>query len=234
MPDDLRPDLMTTTFFERLMRETATEQALLMSVPQIRDGLRGQISRCTYIAYLSQAYHHVKRTVPLMRWTKAWLPSSAIKFQDALDEYIAEETGHEEWILNDIRAAGGDADAVRISEPLPATEFMVSYAYDYISRINPLGFFGMVFVLEGTSTKIASQGADAVMTSLGLPRSAFTYLFSHGALDLEHMNFFAKLMSKITSPADQDAIIHMAKRMFVLFANVFASIPHDTEPTHES
>ncbi|WP_291061815.1 iron-containing redox enzyme family protein [Hyphomonas sp.] len=234
MPNDMSPGLTTTTFFERLVRDTADEQKLLLSVPQIRDGLRGQISRRTYIAYLTQAYHHVKHTVPLMRWTKAWLPASAIKFQDALDEYISEESGHEEWILNDIRAAGGDADAVRISEPLPATEFMVSYAYDYISRINPLGFFGMVFVLEGTSTKLACQGADAVMTSLDLPRSAFTYLFSHGALDLEHMNFLATLMGQVKSSEDQDAIIYMAKRMFVLFANVFASIPHDTELMHES
>ena len=234
MPDDMRPSQTTTPFFERLMRETAAEQALLMSVPQIRDGLRGQISRPTYIAYLSQAYHHVRHTVPLMRWTKAHLPADAAVFQEALDEYVLEESGHEEWILNDIRAAGGDPEAVRSSAPLPATEFMVSFAYDYIARINPLGFFGMVFVLEGTSTQIASQGADAVMTSLGLPRSAFTYLFSHGALDLEHMNFFAKLMSAVTLPSDQDAVIHMAKRMFILFANVFASIPHDTEQTHES
>jgi long-chain acyl-CoA synthetase len=234
MPYDMKPTPAISSLFERLVNETGHEQSLLMSVPQIRDGLTGKISRQTYLAYLAQAYHHVKHTVPLMQWTKACLPPNTTVFQDALDDYVSEETGHEEWILNDIRAAGGDAEAVRASAPLPATEFMVSYAYDYISRINPLGFFGMVFVLEGTSTQIASQGADAVMKSLDLPRSAFTYLFSHGALDLEHMNFFAKLMASVTAQSDQDAIIHMAKRMFVLFANVFASIPHAAEHTHES
>jgi long-chain acyl-CoA synthetase len=144
-----------------------------------------------------------------------------------LDEYIAEESGHEEWILDDIRNAGGDAEAVRHSRPKMATEFMVSYAYDFINRINPVGFFGMVFVLEGTSTKLATAGAEALMRSLNLKADCFRYLTSHGALDIEHMNFFQDLMTRIAYPEDRDAIVHMAQRMCILFANLFRSIPLD-------
>jgi hypothetical protein len=36
-------------------------------------------------------------------------------------------------------------------------------------------------------------------------------------------------MDRIDDPVDQAAIIHMAKRMFVLFSNLFRSIPHDLE-----
>ena len=220
------------SFFDRLIAETATQQDMLRNVPQLRDGLMGAVTRETYIAYLAEAYHHVKHTVPLMECAKAHMPDDKGWLIEALDEYIEEETGHEEWILNDIRNAGGDAEAVRHSRPRAATEFMVSYAYDYISRVNPVGFFGMVFVLEGTSTAIASQGAEAVMKSLGLPKNCFSYLISHGALDLEHMQFFAKLMGTITDPEDQDAIIHMAQRMFELFAGVFSAIPHKSEAHH--
>ena len=106
-----------------------------------------------------------------------------------------------------------------------ATEFMVSYAYDFINRINPVGFFGMVYVLEGTSTKLATTGAEALMRSLKLNAECFKYLTSHGSLDLEHMNFFRELMGRIDCPEDKEAIIHMAQRMFILFANVFRSIP---------
>ena len=35
----------------------------------------------------------------------------------ALAHYIEEEIGHQEWILNDIKACGGDAEAVRRSQP---------------------------------------------------------------------------------------------------------------------
>ena len=37
---------------------------------------------------------------------------------------------------------------------------MVAYAYDMIHRVNPIGFFGMVLVLEGTSTAAAHRQAE--------------------------------------------------------------------------
>jgi hypothetical protein len=36
-------------------------------------------------------------------------------------------------------------------------------------RGNPLGFFGMVHVLEGTSVSLALLAADAIQKPLGLP-----------------------------------------------------------------
>ncbi|HRD29996.1 MAG TPA: iron-containing redox enzyme family protein, partial [Caulobacter sp.] len=155
------------TFFQRLITETAQGQQTLAAVPQIQDGLAGAISRETYIAYLTEAYHHVKHTVPLMQAARAGLDDAHDRFRHALDEYIAEETGHEAWILNDIRNCGGDPEAVRDGTPRAATRAMVDYAYDYIRRVNPMGFFGMVLVLEGTSVRLATQGAEAVARTLG-------------------------------------------------------------------
>ncbi len=214
------------SFFTRLIAETAEQRNQLYAVPQIQDGLAGRISLETYIAYLTEAYHHVKHTVPLMQAAKARLGADHARYREALDEYIAEETGHEEWILNDITRAGGDANAVRHGKPRLATELMVAYAYDYVNRINPMGFFGMVFVLEGTSTQLATHGAKAVQTSLKLPEAAFTYLSSHGSLDQEHILFLQQLMDGVEDEGDRDAIVHMAQRMFLLFAGVFESIPH--------
>lgn len=214
------------SFFDDLTTATAGERAAFAAIPQIRDGLSGRISRETYIAYLSQAYHHVSHTVPLMLAARARLGPDRAGFVAALDEYIAEETGHEQWILNDIRAAGGDPDQTVRAGPNAATEMMVAYAYDFIARVNPMGFFGMVYVLEGTSIQLASVGAEAVRNSLGLPPAAFSYLISHGALDQEHIKFLARLLDEVSSPDDRAAIIHMARRMFGLFGGVFASIPH--------
>jgi long-chain acyl-CoA synthetase len=213
------------SFYESLVMETAPQQGYLIATEQIQRGLAGAISLQTYLDYLAEAYHHVRHTVPLMQLVKSRLPEGREWLEEALNEYIAEESGHEEWILDDIRNAGGDAEAVRHSRPKMATEFMVSYAYDFINRVNPVGFFGMVFVLEGTSTKLATAGADSLMRSLNLKADCFRYLTSHGSIDLEHMNFLRDLMTRIERPEDKDAIIHMAQRMFILFANVFRSIP---------
>lgn len=217
------------TFFEKLSAETASERQYLYSVPQIVDAMKGQISLESYLAYLEQAYHHVKHTVPLMMTAGSRIPLDKEYLREALVEYVEEEVGHQEWILNDIKHAGGDAEVVRYGEPNEATEMMVAYAYDYISRVNPVGFFGMVFVLEGTSIQLATNVAKTLQESLGLPGNCFSYLSSHGSLDIEHMKFFEELVNQIDDPDDQQAIIHMAKRMFILFANVFASIPHKKE-----
>ncbi|WP_010216438.1 AMP-binding protein [Sphingomonas sp. PAMC 26621] len=214
-------------FFDRLVAETREAQARFQMTPQLIAGLTGRISVADYIAYLTEAFHHVRHTVPLMREARARL-NHRPTLVTALDDYIEEETGHEYWILEDIAAAGGDAEAVGAGLPSPATKAMVDHAYRTIREGNPAAFFGMVYVLEGTSIAMASHGAGAVQTALGLPDDAFHYLTSHGALDQEHMVFFERLMNRIDDPGDQAAIIAMARAMFGLFGGLFAGIELET------
>jgi long-chain acyl-CoA synthetase len=213
------------SFYDRLTKETESARKELYSVPQLVEALSGNITRETYIAYLTEAYHHVRHTVRFMMAMGAHLPENKKWLHDAIAEYIEEEKGHEEWILNDIAAAGDDKEAARNATPHLETQVLVSYNYDYIARKNPVGFLGMVFMLESTSIQIANKGADAVKSKLGLPQNAFTYLYSHGALDVEHLKFYENLVNQITDPSDQAAIIEVAQNTFRLFANVLRSIP---------
>ena len=214
--------LVDQPFFDRLVSETREAQARFAMTPQLIAGMTGRITRADYIAYLTEAFHHVRHTVPLMQEARARLSHRPVLVA-ARDEYIEEETGHEFWILEDIEAAGGDSVAASRA-PSPATRAMVEYAYRTIREGNPAAFFGMVYVLEGTSIAMASHGAGAVQASLGLPADAFHYLTSHGALAQDHMVFFEKLMNRIDDPEDQRAIIDMANAMFGLFGGLFAGI----------
>lgn len=212
------------SFFQKLQAETATERAELTSIAFIQRGVAGELSLEEYIAFLTQAYHHVKHTVPLLMACGSRLADSHEWLREAVAEYIEEEVGHQEWILNDIAACGGDKEAVRNSRPDFAAELMVAYAYDTIQRGSPVGFFGMVQVLEGTSIAIADAAANAIQTSLGLPNKAFSYLKSHGALDIEHVKFFETLMDKIENPDEQQEIIHRAKMFYRLYGDVFRTL----------
>lgn len=211
-------------FFERLQNETASERNYLLSSPIIHRCMSGDISLDDYIAFLTQAYHHVKHTVPLLMAVGSRLPEEKEWLREAVAEYIEEELGHQEWILNDLAACGANKKSIRAERPALATELMVAYAYDTISRINPLGFFGMVHVLEGTSITTADQAATAIKKALGLPPKAFSYLRSHGSLDQEHVVFFEKLMNRIDDPSEQSQIIHSAKVFYRLYANIFRSL----------
>jgi pyrroloquinoline quinone (PQQ) biosynthesis protein C len=210
-------------FFTELEAETLRQRMAFLAIPQVQAGLSGMIGLQTYRDYLAQAWHHVRHTVPLMQAARARLAHRP-ELISALDDYIAEEDGHDEWILSDIAAAGGDAEAIRRSEPAHATRAMVQHAYDCIGNGNPVSFFGMVYVLESVSVALAQRGDSAVAVRLGLPPQAFTYLTSHGALDQDHMRFFAELVNNLADPADREAIVTMARDMFALFGEVFASI----------
>ncbi|MEJ8567790.1 TenA family transcriptional regulator [Elongatibacter sediminis] len=212
------------TFFEELQNETRAQRQELLAAPLIGKALAGRISLDEYVAFLSQAYHHVKHTVPLLMATGARLPERYEWLRNAVAEYIEEELGHQEWILNDIAACGHDAEAVRNASPLMPTELMVSYAYDTVQRGNPVGFFGMVHVLEGTSISIADEAANRIRESLGLPRKAFSYLYSHGALDVEHVKFFENLVNRIDDSRDRARIVHCARVFYTLYGNIFRAL----------
>lgn len=212
------------TFFEQLQQQTRAEQSALQAIPIIQLALAGQVTLQQYLAFLTEAYHHVKHTTPLLMACGAKLGDDQEWLRVAIAHYIEEEIGHQEWILNDIAACGGDAEAVRAGQPALATELMVAYAYDTIARRNPLGFFGMVHVLEGASIQLATHAAGVMQRSLGLPHQAFSYLNSHGSLDLQHVDFFRDLMNRLEAPQDQQAVIHCAKVMFRLYGDIFRGL----------
>src|SRR5688572_1424055 len=105
------------SFYEELQSRVAEDRETLLAIPVIRSSLAGRVTLEQYLAFLGQAYHHVRHTVPLLMACGARLSATHDWLRSAVARYIAEETGHEEWILNDIAAAGGDADAVRASAP---------------------------------------------------------------------------------------------------------------------
>jgi pyrroloquinoline quinone (PQQ) biosynthesis protein C len=113
---------------------------------------------------------------------------------------------------------------VRAGEPAAATELMVAYVYDYIARVNPAGMLGMVHVLEGTSSALATRAAQAIARALRLPQSAFTYLTSHGSLDQEHVEFFKTTIEGLTVE-DRSSTVHVARRVYRLYGDVFRSLP---------
>ena len=213
------------SFFQQLQDQTAAERDMLFAAPIIQQALAGKVALPSYIAFLTEAYHHVSHTVPLLMACGARLPARLEWLRGAIAEYIDEEYGHQEWILNDLAACGADPEAVRRSQPALPTELMVAYVDDRIARHNPVSFFGMVNVLEGTSIALATRAAGSIRSSLGLPPEAFSYLNSHGSLDLEHMDFFATLMNRLDEDDDRAAVVHTARVVYRLYGDIFRDLP---------
>ena len=213
------------TFSAELRAATAAERERLLSAPIITDCFAGRVSADSYRAFLTEAYHHVKHTVPLLMACGARLPARLEWLRRGVAAYIDEEYGHEQWILADLTEAGFDAAAARDAAPATETELMVSYAYDTVHRRNPVGFFGMVLVLEGTSAAIATRAAEIIAARLDLPRRAFKYLLSHGTLDQQHVGHFDGLIDRLDDAADRAAVLHAARMFYRLYGDVFRALP---------
>jgi hypothetical protein len=209
-------------FYDELQIATGADRNAFLSIPLIQNAILKGISRDLYIDFLTQAYHHVKHTYPLLALASVHTKDEA--YQDALVEYMKEERGHEKWILNDIRAMGGDAEGVRLGRPGQACQIMVGYTYYAIEWINPYAMLGSVHVLEGMSTLLADKAADAIQSALLVPgNDGFSYLRSHGALDIEHVAFFKELVNAIPSPAHA-VIINTSKIIYRLYGDIFREL----------
>jgi pyrroloquinoline quinone (PQQ) biosynthesis protein C len=208
------------SFHEQLVTETADSRDAFLSIPLVRNTIRNGASRGLYLDFLTEAYHHVKHTFPLLALAAS--RTSDERYQDALVEYMEEERGHERWILNDIHAIGGDPDKVRNGQGGPTCRIMVGYAYYAIEHISPYAFLGSVHVLEGMSVLLADKVADAMKASLGLESdTGFTYLRSHGSLDAEHVAFFRKLVDGFDDRKTQRIIIDNAAIFYRLYGAIF-------------
>lgn len=211
--------------FETLAVSLSEDRDYLLASPIIDAALRGDITRPQYLAFLKEAYFHVKQTVPLLMACGSRLSDEQEWLRAAIVHYIDDEYGHEQWILDDMRACGADPAQVTSGGPSRATELMVSYAWDTIQRNNPIGFFGMVYVLEGTSALLATRAATQMQVTLALPGTAFRYLLSHGSIDQEHVKFLEKLVNRFETPEDRDTLVHCARRFYYLYAQIFRTLP---------
>ena len=208
---------------DRLYHETSAERERFLAIPLVRQALANGGTREMYLDFLEQAYHHVKHTFRLLALAASRTTDE--RYQAALLEYMQEERGHEKWILDDIRALGGDADAVAAGKPGIACEVMVGHAYHLIEHVSPYAMLGMVHVLEGLSVMLADKVAEAVSARLGLaPGAGFSYLKSHGALDQEHVRMFSNLVNGITDPQAPAIIIRSARTFYRLYGAIFEEL----------
>ena len=217
--------MLKQTFFNEIEIATADARQRLEASPAIQRCLDGEVEMQTYRAFLTEAYHHVKHTVPLLMACGSRLPERLEWLREAIVTYIQEEVGHQEWILNDLASLGVDKELVRQGQPSLPTELMVSYAYDTVARSNPIGLFGMVYALEKTSSTIATNAASQIVSALDLTPESITYMVSHGSLDIEHMQHFERLMNRLEDSADKAAVLHSAPVFYQLYSSIFQSLP---------
>lgn len=212
-------------FYEALVDSTTPDRKGFLSIPVIQEAVANGVDTTLYLAFLNSAYHHVRYTVPLLEAARTACGPDDAELAAGLTEYIREETGHEEWILDDITALGGDRDATRNARPPLPVRAMVAYAFHLIAEEGPYAMLGMVHVLEGMSVALATKAADSIRAHLDTQGpGGFSYLTSHGSLDVDHVATFADLLGAIDTPERRQTVIAAAKDFYRLYGDVFRAL----------
>ncbi len=210
--------------FQDLLAKTAPARQRFIEISLIQETMRQGAPKALYLDFLGQAYHHVKHTVPLLALAVARCGPEHPSHQSALIEYIVEERGHEEWILDDIYALGGDAEAVRLATPRTPCRVMVGHAYYLIDHVSPFAMLGMVHVLEGMSVALASKAVASLQRRMQTNSVAgFKYLTTHSELDISHTRLFEDLVGQL-DPSQLRIVIDATRDFYKLYGDIFRDI----------
>ena len=213
------------TVYDRIISETAAEREAFANLPLIQHIISEGMPRDAYLGFLEQLYHVVWHFCPTMAAAASRCGDERRTLRYALYHNIEDEKGHEDWVLNDIEAMGGDREAVRNGSAAAPIQAMIGFNYYAAERLNPTAILGMVHVLEEIAVGFASRAAQRIAERLGEPGpKGFTFLSSHGEMDQDHVAQFKDLAQSLENRADQDAIINAAKVNYAMFGALFREV----------
>jgi hypothetical protein len=101
-----------------------------------------------------------------------------------LDRHIPEETGHDDWLLDDLARIGVPPQDALDHIPAPSVAGLVGAQYYYISHYRPVALLGYIGLLEGYPP--TEELARSVASRTGYPIDAFRTLRKHANLDPHH------------------------------------------------
>lgn len=146
--------------------------------------------RRVYPEYLTMLHTMVRASVPLMEEalvqagrTSGGDPVHA-KLVDYFRHHIVEETGHDEWILEDLEAIGVPRAQAVETVPRHAVAELVGAQYYYMRHYDPVCLLGYIATIEGypPGEELARDCAERS----GYPLEGFRTVRKHANLDPFH------------------------------------------------
>lgn len=162
-----------------------------------------------YREYLFYQHCSIRASVPLMEAAVARCLMLADPVARALvpylDQHIAEEQGHDVWVLEDLAELGVSADGVLARVPPASIAAMVGAQYYWIHHAHPVALLGYLWVLESTPPDAAHLARRA--EEEGLPLAAFRTLLRHADADPLHGRDLEALLDALPLDASQRALV---------------------------
>jgi len=212
------------SFFITLVENSDASRRAIETLPRVHAMMHKGLTLPEYRAFLHDLYHIVWHFCPIMAAAAARCGDDLRNIRYELYERIGEEKGHEDWVLEDIGAVGGDVQRARATAPSAPVQAMIGFNYYASERIHPCSVLGMLYVLEVVATVYGGKVADSIARAIGRETGAggFRFLSSHATMDADHMAKLNVLLKTIEDPAAQAAVLESTRVNFHQFGQLFS------------
>ncbi len=164
-----------------------------------------------YPCLLFRAYCIARAAVSFLEAAAARLETmtgqdpAAAGLLDFLRRFIPEETGHDEWMIEDLEELGISRQEVLARIPPPTIAGMIGAQYYWALHHHPVSVLGFLFLGETSGPRI--DDVEDLIRRTGLPRTAFRNFLRHAVLDLKHGNEMEQVIDELPLTGDHLAMI---------------------------
>jgi len=213
------------SFFADLVMRTDEARREFETNPVVLDAVANGMPIERYRKLLLELYHVVWHFNPVSAAAASRVPDTHRQVRYFLYEHMQEESGHEEWVLNDLEAVG--VERGRVADASPSIHVLALNGYNYwaADRRNPNSVLGMLYALEVIASVYGGPFSNAIRDSLLLEgERGVSFISSHATMDTEHMADLRTLLNTIDDSAAREAIFESATVNFHYFTRMFEAI----------
>ena len=188
----------------------------------------GTASREEYIRFLSATYHYVRWSGPLLAATAAGLERHGRHrwLVAVLADKAEQESPHDRWVLDDLRACGHNPRLVTTADPPVSVTAYVDWSLTLADQ-GSVAFLGAAYALELISMRRAKLAAGNLCARSAIPgiAQAVSFLAGHGDADVEHLAALDQVLDRIDNPADCAEMALSAAVLRTLYPRFFGGGP---------
>ena len=212
-------------FFADLVMRTDEARRAFETDPVVLDAVAHGMSVERYRELLLELYHVVCHFNPVCAAAASRVADDQRQVRYFLYEHMHEESGHEEWVLNDLEAIGVAPADTRAHKASVHTLALNGYNYWAADRRHPCSVLGMMYALEVIASVYGGTFSSAIRESLLLEgERGVSFISSHATMDAEHMVTLRKILNTITDDDAREAVVESATVNFFHFTRVFEAV----------
>ena len=178
-----------------------------------------------YRKLLHELYHVVWHFNPVCAAAASRVPDAQREVRYYLYDHMHEESGHEQWVMNDLEAVGVGRSDVLAYQPSVHTLALNGYNYWNADRRHPCAVLGMMYALEVIASVYGGTFSSAIRESLLLEgERGVSFISSHATMDMDHMVTLRKLLNTVDDEAARAAIVESTLLNFYHITRVFEAV----------